>query len=136
MNANAESAHGGLIFLLLTVVVLLLGLFLKGALAGDIPSDITNPLPPLNDHALLHGWKSVCVYEWCKRLENPDHYKWDCGDGKLKWVFPMEQGEWGFYVATEGLFRTITSFPVYDANYLRSVLKGCSNKFMSVEDLL
>lgn len=134
MNTQRQVGVTPLFVLALALAaVFLLGTLLK---AEVIQHEITNPLPPLTDHALNHGWNSVCVWEWCRRLDNPERYRWDCGDGKVKFVFPMEQGEWGFYVATEGLFKTITSFPVYDSAYLRSVLKGCKNEYMGIDDLL
>lgn len=134
MNTQRQVSIAPLFMLVLALTaVFLLGSILK---AEVIPHEITNPLPPLNDHALAHGWDSVCVWEWCRRLDRPERYKWDCGDNKVKFVFPMEQGEWGFYVATKGLFGTITSFKVFDGNYLKSVLKGCKNEYMGINDLL
>lgn len=128
MNTNARPMPG--LSLLFLFLALLAALFLI------LRAEVLNQLPPLNDHAVQrHGWNSVCVYEWCKRLDNIDRYRWNCG-GKEKIVFPMDSETWGVFIATKGLFQTITSFPCYDRAYLKSLLKDCTNPSMTIEDLL
>ena len=127
MTARRPAFANLILVLLITAAVI----FFLGLLR------VVNQLPPLTDHAVSnHGWDAVCVYEWCRNLDSVDTYRWDCGDGKWKYVFPMEQGTWGVYIATEGLFKTITSFPCYDEAYLRSALRGCKNPHMGIESLM
>jgi hypothetical protein len=128
------------LLLLLAVVAALALLLLGGTARGlTLPSGTTvhvprilraqaNPdavdLPPLSAHALEHGEDAQAAWNWVRRHGRT--CRWDCPDGRTRYVCGMPKNIWAIVVVEGG--DLVTAF-TGDQDYAKGATEGCRNGY-------
>jgi hypothetical protein len=108
------------ILLLLTLLVV----FITLSLPIGIPNEREVDLPQLSAHALLHI-DSRLAWNWVRN--NGKYCKYDCDDGRTRYVCGMPENRWAIVVLDA--FGIVTSFTA-DQAYAKDVIdNGCHNPY-------
>jgi len=122
MNRSSNQASGSKAVALIGIVFAVA--MMLWAMRRIPPMNREVALPTLSAHALLH---SDAKAAWDCVRHKGRFCKWDCRDGRTRYLCPMEErGVWAI-VVTEGANRLVTAF-TGDQDYVNGVAdNGCHN---------
>lgn len=88
----------------------------------------TERIPALNDHAVeRHGQKATSAWEYVLSLGPANLFcRYQCPDGRTRYICPMESGHWTMVVLEDGYL--ITSF-VVNQSYAKGEIDKCKNRY-------
>lgn len=80
-------------------------------------------LPALAPHAIeRHGTQALVATQWVAAHGGPGN-RWDCRDGRQRWIVPYGAREWAI-VVVEGAVQ-VTAFITSDQDYVNKMHEGC-----------
>ena len=99
---------------------LLAGVFIIVAL-GIVLLNLSNI--SVSAHAVeRHGDQAIIATQWVATHSGPGH-RWDCKDGRQRWIVPYNAHEWAI-VVLDGLTQ-VTAFITDDQDYVVKQHEGC-----------
>lgn len=76
-----------------------------------------------SQHALQkHGTDAEVALEWVRTFGKGWH-RWDCRDGRTRWIVPMDDGRWAIAVFEGSV--NITAFITGNKDYVLRIKEGC-----------
>ena len=129
ISAGTPGRRSGrlLVLALLAIVGRVLGSLLRHVPGREVMPPEGVMLPELTEHALEHA-DARAAWEWVGN--NGAYCRYDCPDGRTRYVCGMPNGRWAVVVlgATQKLITAFTA----DQDYARGIIDGCRNPWRFV----